>query len=422
MSYKQQEINVFLKLGTTIGIVSTLLISWLLIAKVDIVANTEGKIITESKNQTISVLETSAIQKVFVKEGEFVKKGQTVALLDNINTTANHSQIEKELSLSSIRLRGIEAQLDNKSFIKLTDEDKSYYDQISMELNAKKINYENNLLTLEAEALQNKNELISSRSNLNKLENGRAAWEHQLEAYMKLKETGAISKLDAEAKIRESHEKVEEIKITKELIAATEAKYKQSEIKIALAKTDYRQNLLKEKTELVQKIDNLKQEEIKTKHNMEVRNLTSPIDGFVKEITTNSSKAVLNEGTTLMTIVPNNEKLKAEILVKNSDIGYIEENQIVKLKVETYAFQKYGLLKGKVDKISPDSIEDKDSKQNYYHIIVALDGNYLEKDNKKYYIKPGMSVNADIVLSQRTIFEYLTSPLQKTILEAGHEK
>ena len=176
MSYKQQEINVFLKLGTTIGIISILLMGWLLIAKVDIVANTEGKIIPESKNQTISVLETSAIQKVLVKEGEFVKKGQIVALLDNINTTANHSQIEKELSLASIRLRGIEAQLENKSLIKLNEEDKNYYDQINTELTAKKINYENNLLTLEAEALQNKNELISRRSNLKKLENGRMTW------------------------------------------------------------------------------------------------------------------------------------------------------------------------------------------------------------------------------------------------------
>lgn len=422
MKYKNNEINTFFRLGTTTSIISTLLILWILIAKVDIIANTTGKIITENKNQTISILDKSSLDTLLVKEGELVHKGQVVATLDNTVQSSSQKQILTELEFYYLRQRAIDSLLENKSFKKQKDDEDMQFNQIHSEFSAKKLNYENNLLSAQAEILQSQNELESSVVNLHKLKSSKTSWERQIQSYEKVKENGYVATLTAEEKIREGKEKIEEIKVQETVVSINKAKVTQANMKVNMIKSDFFQQLLKEKTEIIQKIRNLEEEKKKTDYTVFTKKLVSPVEGFVKDITTNSHNSVITEGNILMTIVPKNEELKAELLVKNSDIGYIIQGQKVKVKIETYAFQKYGLITGTVLKISPDSTEDKDTKQNIYRIEVALDKNYLERKEQKYYIKPGMVVSADVILSQRTIFEYLTSPLQKTVFESARER
>jgi HlyD family secretion protein len=40
----------------------------------------------------------------------------------------------------------------------------------------------------------------------------------------------------------------------------------------------------------------------------------------------------------------------------------------------------------------------------------------------KYRLAPGMQVTAEVNLGSRTVLEYLLSPVQKTVHEAGREK
>lgn len=445
MNYRNEEVSTFLRLGTSIGIISSILIVWLIVAKVDIVAQTSGKIIPESKNHIISVLETSSIDKVLVKEGDFVKKGQIVALLDTINTAANQQQIENELFVNQIKLEGIHNLLNNKSIsfnpsllraINNQTTEKSQeikgnsisynleqkVQQISLEIHSRKLQYDSQISSIQSEINQMKHEILSNQTNINKLERGRNSWQQQKESYTKLQETGFAGKLMAEEKMREAEDKIADIEIQKHLTTSVKDKLTQSQFKLQLATNEFRQSLLKEQTDIIQKIDNLQQDKIKAAHNIQLKELLSPIDGYVKDILTTSHSAVISEGNTLMTIVPSNDILKADILVQNSDIGFIELGQVVKLKVETYSFQKYGLITGKVEKISPDSIENKETKQNFFPVTISLSQNYILKDDKKYYIKPGMNVNADLIINKRTVLEYLTSPLKKTLLETAHEK
>jgi hypothetical protein len=54
--------------------------------------------------------------------------------------------------------------------------------------------------------------------------------------------------------------------------------------------------------------------------------------------------------------------------------------------------------------------------------LIDLDSNFLQRGEKKYALIPGMRVNAEIHLGTRTVLEYLLSPLQKTLHEAGRER
>lgn len=51
-----------------------------------------------------------------------------------------------------------------------------------------------------------------------------------------------------------------------------------------------------------------------------------------------------------------------------------------------------------------------------------MESPYLEHDGKRFPLTAGMQVSAEVNLGNRTVMEYLLSPVQKTVHEAGREK
>ena len=103
-------------------------------------------------------------------------------------------------------------------------------------------------------------------------------------------------------------------------------------------------------------------------------------------------------------IVPKDEPLQAEVLLKNEDVGFIAVGQPVKVKIAAYPFQKYGMLDGEVKLISADSADPKQQQQQgqppnlTYRAIVRLDAAALKSaaTGEKLTLNPGMLVTAEI--------------------------
>jgi len=115
--------------------------------------------------------------------------------------------------------------------------------------------------------------------------------------------------------------------------------------------------------------------------------------------------------------------------------GCLGEFGLIVLKTAAYHLNKYGMVKGRVEYLSPDAAElpdvrERDRKDGQEHVmppsgfraLVALDTPYLERDGKRYALNVGMLVSAEVNLGSRTVMEYLLSPVQKTVLEAGRER
>ncbi|HMW80944.1 MAG TPA: HlyD family type I secretion periplasmic adaptor subunit, partial [Accumulibacter sp.] len=57
-----------------------------------------------------------------------------------------------------------------------------------------------------------------------------------------------------------------------------------------------------------------------------------------------------------------------------------------------------------------------------YKALLRLDAQHLETDGNRLRLTPGMQVIAEIQQGQRTVMEYLLSPVQKAWQEAGRER
>jgi HlyD family secretion protein len=172
----------------------------------------------------------------------------------------------------------------------------------------------------------------------------------------------------------------------------------------------------------------------KQTHKNTLQELKAPQSGIVKDIASHTPGTVVTPGTILMTVVPQHEPLIAEVHIKNTDAGFIRANQPVRVKVASFPFQKYGMLDGEVVHIGADSTdtvggrpeevntENRLAVQANYKAHVRLDKQSLRGDGREFNLKPGMQVTAEIHLGERTVMEYLLSPVQKAVKEAGRER
>ncbi|HVS27900.1 MAG TPA: HlyD family efflux transporter periplasmic adaptor subunit [Burkholderiales bacterium] len=219
-------------------------------------------------------------------------------------------------------------------------------------------------------------------------------------------------------------------------IQSLKATITQSEKHIAQITSNYRQQLENERVEADGQYQKLKQDWAKQEHKYSLLELKAPQDGIIKDLSTHTLGTVVQPGTVLMTLVPVKDLMQAEVWVTNLDAGFVKPRQPVKLKFASYPFQKYGMVEGEVLQVSPDASEtpraqsdrkntgmdDQGPVPSGYRTLVSLKTPYLERDGAKYKISPGMQVSAEINLGDRTILEYLLSPVQKTLHEAGRER
>jgi multidrug efflux pump subunit AcrA (membrane-fusion protein) len=95
------------------------------------------------------------------------------------------------------------------------------------------------------------------------------------------------------------------------------------------------------------------------------------------------------------------------------------------IKLDAYDFSIYGAMIGEVDYISPDSLTEQSKNGNtiYYKAKIRIkEKEFRNKFANQIQVNPGMTVTVDIKTGTRTVFEYITKPITKTISESLSEK
>lgn len=122
-----------------------------------------------------------------------------------------------------------------------------------------------------------------------------------------------------------------------------------------------------------------------------------------------------------MKIIPDNEKLSAEVWVNNQNVGFLRKNQTVTVKIDTFDFTRYDWIEGKLVHVSSDAIEDKDMGL-VYKATIELYKDALLIDGVVTNLEPGMSVTAEIKTGHRTVLSYLLSPMLEALDDVGKQR
>ena len=411
------------------------LVIWASICKIDIITTAQGKIIPTGDVKTIQSSEKGTVVKINVLDGQLVHKDDVLMVLESDYTEADINKLKADIKFYKLRIS--REQTFYKMIMKHKKEQISFKDlkytapkDITNELDieeSKRLLWQEwqsviaKLMTLKATLASKKHEKIISENRTKQLEETILITKQRLNTYETLYKKQAVSKMDylnaKEEYITEYYQLENENKIDDQL----DASIVEAKSNLESFKSETYLNTLKAIRKDKQDLYIAKQELKKAITLNEKNIIKSPIDGVVHEKQIDTIGAIVTPAQILMQIVPLDEKLEAEVFVKNEDIGYLKKGQTAEIKVNTFPFTEYGVLTGKLKKISGDAIED-ERLGLVYKLIITLNNNTLYKDKRPYKIVPGMAVVAEIKTGKRKVIQFFTEPLTRGINESLRER
>ncbi len=411
------------------------LLAWACIGKLDIVAVAQGKLVPETFLKVVQPADSGVIKEILVKEGDLVALGQPLMRMDTSLSTADTKVLETDFQLRALQLRRIDAELKGAPLARSKDDDAALFSQVDAQYRAHKQAYLDALDAERAALSKAQFDLKSAVEIEAKLKQTLPIYQEQEKGWNQLAKEGFAGKLMALDRTRSRIENEQELQAQTQNVESLKAGIVQSNKRIAQITSNYQQQLHNERIDAESQHNRLRQELAKQSYKHDLLELKAPQAGIIKDLATHTRGTVVTPGTVLLTIVPGDEPLLAEVWVGNSDSGFVEEKQKVKIKIDAYPFQKYGMLDGVVRHVtydatdkSTDTVGDRqpDSKAGptnlSYRALIALSASQLETQGLRYKLTPGMQVAAEIHLGSRSVLEYLLSPIQKTLQEAGRER
>ena len=412
-------------------------ILWAIFGKLDIVASAEGKLIPQSYVKIVQPFEQGLISEILVSEGQHVEAGQVLMRLDTTMSDADGKAITADYFIKQIARRRIDAELADIEFKRADSDPEALYKEALAQYRANRHAYHTALEEERSIRDKAQSELAAAKQASTKLTEILPHYQKQAEAFAELAQDGYVSRFEAADKQREYTERSQDLKTQQHLIASAQATLTASSRKLEQISADYRKRLQAERADLGSKLDKTQAEYAKQQYRHELLELKAPQDGIIKDVATHTIGTVISPGTILMTLVPKDEILRAEVWVSNQDVGFIHQGQPTKVKLASYQFQKYGMVQGEVAHLSADATDANQqgtgasappntkspNGQPYaYRALVDLKAQELIVNGIKHALSPGMQVTAEIHLGTRTILEYLLSPVMGAFQEAGRER
>lgn len=146
--------------------------------------------------------------------------------------------------------------------------------------------------------------------------------------------------------------------------------------------------------------------------------LRAPRDGMVSTVLLKEGQTVA-AGQPLLSILPAGSTLQAQLLVPSRAIGFIEPGSIVVLRYQAFPYQKFGQQYGKVSDISRSALGvaevnaliGQQAREPLYRVEVNLDSQQVMAYGHPEPVKPGMALEADVLMERRRLIEWVFEPL-----------
>ncbi len=352
------------------------------------------------------------VSKIFVKDGNKVKKGDILIQIDPTVTDASLSNKQDDLKVINSDILLFNALINEQELSKeeLANLNISQLKLYTSQKEILKNTYESNEAKIEAANLDiktQKAELSRVKLLLSKEEATKKRLQSVLDIIAK-KEYDEVNKniinlteqnSMAKFKLDEADKKLKEIKEqSKTLIKELKSKW----IETSLLKE-------RERRELSAQIDAIL-------FSNKTQQIKSPTDGYVGKLLIHTEGGVVNPNDNLISIIPSDVPLVIKSSVLNKDIGFLKVGQEVAIKIDTFSFQKYGLLQGVITHVSNDAIED-EKLGLIYEIQVKPKSLEIKVDGEMKKLDIGMSVITEVKVGKRRVIELFIYPIIKYLDE-----
>nr|WP_136250511.1 HlyD family efflux transporter periplasmic adaptor subunit [Ningiella ruwaisensis] len=350
-----------------------------------------GYISANKPSISISPKEASGIvHEVLVTNGQHVKKGQAVVVIRRANKVLldtdfshTHRQLVKDQILSL-------KELNNAKINELINQKQALLMQAqNLEDSLKRILGRDILLEEQITLLSEEHVNLMQLAEKNLISRHQ---HRQLKQQLLSKQQEQVQLNDLQA---ETHYSLQQLKIQhaqiEQQIQQVEARSKQEE------------------SRLQQAINELNKQELYT--------LYAPFDGVISNLHVLDG-ADLAHYPVLFKVTPVEQQLRATLAIPASTGGLVAKGQTLRIRLNAFPYQKYGMLNASLEQIERTILLPNETRSHPLAIQepvflaqADLPQDFVIAHGDAVKLKEGMSLQADVILSRRSLFEWLMAPL-----------
>ncbi len=400
---------------------------WAVFGRLDVVAVAPGKIVPSDRTKVIQPIETATVKAIRVTDGQAVRAGEVLIELDTTQADADAARLANDLlkaRLQAARAQALLAAITGgqpPTLERFADVPAERLRQEQRLLDGQHEEFRAQLASFDSDIARRGAELRSTGQIVHKLELTAPLARQRAADFKNLVDRHFVSQhsyLDREqVRIEQEADLATARSRIAELTAAVQGARDQRAALVAQT----RRQALDSLDEAEQKATTYRQELVKADARRRLMTLMAPVDGTVQQLAVHTVGGVVTPAQPLMMLVPKDNPVEVEAYVENKDIGFVSPGQAAMVKVETFPFTKYGIIKARVVSVSDDAAND-EQRGLIFPARVALAQATIRVEKKTVALSPGMAVTVEVKTAKRRVIEYFLSPLLQYQNESLRER
>jgi hemolysin D len=438
-------------IGATIVGIFCFALGWASIGHVDIIASASGKIVPSGRTKLVQPFETGVVSAIHVRDGQKVKAGEVLIELDPTMNGAEHEHIKGDLVAAELEVARLRAALAWKTGA-VSDPLESFHPpqgaspgQIETQrqyLISETSEQSAKLAEIDRQQAQREAERATVAAGIAKLEGTVPVLQERVDVRKGLFDKALGSKLVYLTEYQDLVGMKLDIGVQQSRLRESEAAIASLREARQRTEAEYRRTIYTDLTKAEMRAAGVAQDAVKAEQRTKLQRLTAPVDGVVQQLAIHTVGGVVTPAQPLAVIVPEDSALEIEAMLPNQDVGFVHPGQEAGIKVDTFNFTRYGLIRGKVLSVSQDAVAqaapqgksgeaaegaptnagERKAQALEYVARVSLDKTQMDIDDEAVKLSPGMAVTVEIKTGSRRIISYLLSPLEKHHQESLRER
>ena len=402
---------------------------WSIVGQVDIVAVAPGRIVVSDNTKTVQPLEASVVKRVLVKDGDVVQAGQVLVELDATNAQADGVSVRDQLASAISEERRTTTLITTLRTPRLVlpplplgeGWGEGELPRVTTQLHAEWQDISAKLSKLSSEQARRHAEMATVRETIHKLEATLPIAKQREADFTSLTDQGFMSGHAGQDRMRERIEQERDLATQRARLAEAQAAVNETDNARAAYLAETQRLLSDRQAQAMLKRQQLTQERSKAEQRQRLTQLTAPVSGTVQQVAVHTDGGVVTPAQVLMIVVPQDAQVKAEVVIDNKDIGFVNAGQVAAIKLETFPFTRYGTVPATVKSVTADAVND-EKRGAIFPATLTMARSSIDVDGKRIKLSPGMNITAEIKTGQRRVIDYLLSPVQRAAQESLKER
>ena len=402
---------------------------WSALAPLSSAAIARGSVIADSHRKTIQHLEGGIVEAILVRDGQTVARGDILVRLDDTQARAALAQVEGRYLAAlarEARLRAEQNGQDRIDFPKVLLEGRTIPAIRDIMVGQQNIFVANRQSLLGQIAIQEKRvaqsgkEIQGRTAAITSADAQLALIKDELDGVKTLYDKGLTTKprlvklqreMAAIAGERGGH--VAEIAESRDRVAESQAK-------ILDLKNTHANRVANDLREVQDDLAELKETLIAARDVLSRTEIRAPADGVVLNTQVHTLGGVIGAGEPLMDLVPRNDRMVVDARIDPHDIDVVRPGLPAQIRLSAYKHRTTPTLDATVVDVSADALADEKTGEEFYLARIEVSPEALRK-LPSVDLYPGMPAEAMIVTGERTVIDYLMSPVNDLFARAMRE-